>query len=300
MTGTALERLGLAGIVRATQISLDRRNARNGVNGCDFDEARASREVLDKLIEAEIIPRLMLVNREAAEGAAESVSSQTVSHSFTAEEVDHFARKAVTSDPETMVNEINALFREGVSHADVLLKLLAPAARRLGQLWDEDLCDFADVTIGLMKLHRVLQRVNADAPAGMGVGGSSPRILLAPAPGEQHIFGVVMVGEFFARSGWRVRCESKFDHLIPLVSEEHFDVVGYSASCTSNAKALASEIKRVRKASLNPAVFVMAGGPVFNEDVGFARRIGADATAADGVRAVVTAERMIHRLQRAE
>jgi methylmalonyl-CoA mutase cobalamin-binding domain/chain len=302
MGETALQRLGLAGLARATQGTLDWRNWGHGANRSELDSSAPSKEVLDKLIEAEIIPRLMLTTRDAADRARPAATEGGLSRSFAPDEIDAFARRTVTSDAGDLVDEVNRLIADGVSHEDILLKLLAPAARRLGKLWDEDLCDFADVTIGLMKLHRVLGCVNAEAPTGIGAGGASPRVLLAPAPGEQHVFGVVMVGEFFARSGWRVRCESvaESEHLVATVANDHFDVVGLSASSDVNMKALKTAIHNVRNASCNPDIVIMVGGQLFSEDVSLARRVGADATAIDGVRAVVTAERLVHRLARAE
>ena len=298
MAGAALHKFSLAGLARATQSSFDWKSWGQNTHLDDVD-GPPSAEVLDKLIEAEIIPRLMLTTREVApDAAAPEGAGPPV---FDCEMVQAFARRAVTDDPDVLLRDVTALLDGGAAHEDVLLKLLAPAARRLGKMWDEDSCDFADVTIGLMKLHRVLERVNADGPSAMGAGGCSPRVLLAPAPGEQHVFGVVMVGEFFSRSGWRVRCETTpgEEHLIEAVAESRFDVLGLSASAEVNVKQLRNLIKKIRAESKNPDVVVMVGGPVFNEDVGLARRIGADATAADGVRAVVTAERMVHRLARA-
>lgn len=301
MAGTALERMGLAGLARATQTSLDWKNWTPGARRRDVDETRPSAEVLDKLIEAEIIPRLMLTTRESADALWTAESAPAPQPVFDAAQIDAFARKAVNGDPEVLVRDVNALLDAGASHEDVLLRLLAPAARRLGKMWDEDTCDFADVTIGLMKLHRVLERVNADAPCGMGAGGSSPRVLLSPAPGEQHVFGVVMVGEFFARSGWRVQCESLCTtaHLMDQVADQHYDVIGLSVSAEINVKEMRTAIRSIRGASCNPDIVIMVGGQVFNEDAGLAKRIGADATAADGVRAVVTAERLVHKLARA-
>lgn len=300
MAGTASQKFSLAGLARATQASLDWKNWGQSSHRLDVD-GPPSEEVLDKLIEAEIIPRLMLTTRESGRPDTAADREGIIPCSIDSGEIDAFARRAVTCDSDTLVEEVHRLLAGGVTHEDLLLKLLAPAARRLGKMWDDDSCDFADVTIGLMKLHRVLERVNAEGPSGMGAGGNSPRVLLAPAPGEQHVFGIVMVGEFFSRSGWRVRCENApaGDDLVDTVADDHFDVVGISASADANLRQLKLTIKKLRSASKNPDLVVMVGGQVFNEDVGLARRIGADATAADGVRAVVTAERMVHRLARA-
>lgn len=300
MAGTTLERFGLAGLARATQSSLNWRNWRSPARRPSQKADTLSQQAMDKLIEAEIIPRLMLVNRMSAHEAELAAPTDSHARGFDAQEIDRFARKTIAYDHEALSAEVQALLRDGVWLDDILLKLLAPTARRLGQLWEEDLCDFTEVTIGLMKLHRVLETIGVQDSTAMGAGQSAPRVLLAPARGEQHMFGLVMVGELFSRSGWRVRCEvhADQDELEAIVGADHFDVIGFSASVEVDPKTLAADIKRVRAASINPDVAIMVGGQLFNEDLSLTRRVGADATATDGVRAVVTAERLVHRLTR--
>lgn len=300
MAGATLQKFSLAGLARATQESLDWKSWVQGSRGIDTD-GPPSQEVLDKLIEGEIIPRLMLTTRPPEQADETEPGPGASPAAFGPEDIDAFALRAVRQDPAELVDEVHRLMDAGASHEDILLKLLAPAARRLGKMWEEDACDFADVTIGLMKLHRVLEQVNAETPSGLGAGDASPRVLLTPVPGEQHMFGVVMVGEFFSRSGWRVCCDAVLDEsqLLDSVSQDAFDVVGLSASGAVDSRALKALVRKVRSASCNPELVIIVGGQAFNEDVELARRIGADATAADGVRAVVTAERMVHRLARA-
>jgi len=294
MAYTQTRWFNLSGLVRATHITLDWRSwlARSR----RFERSdQPPAEVLHKLIESEIIPRLMLANRDAGEQMSTCVESSR-SRPFSVKDIDRFAHKTISADPEILADEIDARLEAGARHEDILLKLIAPAARRLGQLWTDDEVDFTEVTIGLMKLHRVLQRMHENAASGRRAGSKAPRILLAPALGEQHLLGVLIVGEFFSRSGWNVRCEphKAADHLISCIAEAHFDIVGLSASTHSAAKALAREIRDLRAASVNRDIVVMVGGAPFNKDIRLARRIGADATAIDGLRAVVAAEGLIH------
>jgi len=65
MAGTAPHKFSLAGLARATQASLDWKNWGQSARALDVD-GPPSEEVLDKLIEAEIIPRLMLTARDPA------------------------------------------------------------------------------------------------------------------------------------------------------------------------------------------------------------------------------------------
>lgn len=300
MPETTLERFGLAGLARVTQASLDWRKWPVGSRWGERDRTAPSKDALDKIIEAEIIPRLMLMHRDQSQSSFVT-DLPAPSNRFSDDEIKAFAMRAVECDAETLVERVRAFMADGVSHEDILLNLLAPAARQLGEQWEEDTRDFADVTIGLMKLHRVLDTLSADTPPDLGEGGSAPRILLAPAPGEQHLFGVVMVGEIFARCGWNVRCESAPDIqlLTEAVGATHFDVFGLSASAEIHTKDLRALVRGVKAASLNSEIAVLTGGPAFTSDAGLSKRIGADANASDGVRAVVTAERLIHRLARA-
>ena len=50
--------------------------------------------------------------------------------------------------------------RRGASVETLYLDLLAPTARHLGDLWDADVCDFTEVTVGLGRLQQVLHELS--------------------------------------------------------------------------------------------------------------------------------------------
>ncbi|MGT2486179.1 B12-binding domain-containing protein [Methylobacterium oryzae CBMB20] len=56
---------------------------------------------------------------------------------------------------------VRALLEEGLSLDALLLDLFAPAARRLGQLWEEDEADFLDVAAALGRLQSLTRSVCA-------------------------------------------------------------------------------------------------------------------------------------------
>jgi MerR family transcriptional regulator, light-induced transcriptional regulator len=150
--------------------------------------------------------------------------------------------------------------------------------------------------VGLCRLHQVLRELS---PAFQNEGEHQPhggrRALLVPVPGEQHTFGLVMVAEFFRRAGWDVWSgpPASRGELVRIVRNEWFAVVGFSASCDTRLDALAAGIHAVRRASRNPAVGVLVGGPVFVEHPELATLIGADATAVDGRQATQQAESLL-------
>lgn len=71
------------------------------------------------------------------------------------------------------------------------------------------------------------------------------------------------------------------EQLLEDVRAEWYDVIGFSVSCDSRLDHLKREIRRVRQASKNRKVAILAGGRAFNEHPGLLERIGADASAAN-------------------
>ena len=124
---------------------------------------------------------------------------------------------------------------------------------------------------------------------------NGPRILLVPPPGESHTFGLSMVYEFFRRAGWEVWADPApgLAALSQAIATGWYDMVGLSVGSECHVETVASAILALRKASLNPAVVVMVGGPVVNLIDGFAAQVGADAMAGDARAAVAEAERLV-------
>lgn len=254
----------------------------------------AARELdaLVRTIELEIIPRLVLARRpgEDVAAAVENARRTPAIH-----EVAEFAGLVLHQDIDAATSFVTSLRTRGVSVESLYLQLLAPTARRLGDLWTADLCDFTEVTLGVGCLQRVLHEL---APAFVHEShqhGDDRRTLLIPIPGEQHTFGLVMVCEFFRRAGWVVATDPGMSthDLVALVRREWFAVVGISLSCANRLDDLATTIRAVRRASRNRRVGVIVGGPVFVEHPEFTALVGADATGPDGRQAVLQAQHLL-------
>jgi len=237
--------------------------------------------VLAKAIQHEIIPRLMLAHR-APEECASTVNYATVAVS--PDEVARFAQFILTSSEVQAVETIESMCIRGAPIESIYLDLLAPAARYLGKLWEDDLCDFTDVTIGLGRLQKMLHELSGQFERYQHPVSNGLRILLVPSPGEQHTFGLAMVAEFFQRDGWDVTGGPYEAHEDPvaLVKRQDYDVVGFSLATEKQLQALTDCIRAVRKASLHPGVCIMVGGPLFACDPGLLEQVGADLMVSDG------------------
>jgi methanogenic corrinoid protein MtbC1 len=251
---------------------------------------------LVRAIELEVVPRLVLAQRVAPRSPPCAKLG-----SPGPEDVADFAKLVLSRNDDILSAYVAALRRRGISVEALYLDLLAPAARRLGEMFTEDLCGFAEVTVGLCRLQQMLRELSTAFQHEFPHPEHGRRALLVPVPGEQHSFGLFMVAEFFRRAGWDAWCAppASRQELVGTVRNHWFAVVGLSVSCDSRLDVLASCIHAIRRASRNRAIGVLVGGAVFVEHPELARRIGADATAIDGRQAVLQAQDILALLPRA-
>ena len=78
---------------------------------------------------------------------------------------------------------VETVRQRGASLEGIFLRLLAPAARELGLLWEEDECDFMQVTVGLCRLHHLLRELSPEfrGPAPERLDGAMCRCGLCDA-----------------------------------------------------------------------------------------------------------------------
>ena len=149
--------------------------------------------------------------------------------------------------------------------------------------------------MGLWRLQQIVHELAARMPVPLAARGSDRRAFFTVAPGNQHSFGLVLIEEFFRRAGWQTwsAAAPSQSELIDMVSRQWFELVGFTVTCDDQLEQLPITIAAVRRASRNPALAVMVGGPIFNERPELAQSVGADATAADGKLAVKKAEMLL-------
>lgn len=242
---------------------------------------------LARIVEDEILPRLALAHR------ADPPSPASPTRSPTPERVASLAQALMEGEPHA--EWVRALLEEGLSLDALLLDLFAPAARYLGELWEDDAADFLDVALALGRLQNLTRALCADLE-GVDVTANGRRVLLMPCPGETHLFSLALVASFFREAGWDVVLTNGADEdPASLVRAEQFDLVGISLSCDILLPVMAVSVAKLRAASCNPDLRVIVGGPLFVREPASARVVGADAVAADAQSAVRIAEATLAR-----
>jgi len=252
----------------------------------------ASEDRLLPLVEAEIIPRLMMAHQDQRLQAPNAPAIAT-------RDVVGFARALMENrmpDATDIVADVSA---RGISMDKVYLDLFAPAARYLGELWEADLCTFSEVTLCLWRLQTLLYDLSpafhSNAKNTKPAPESERRIIMATMPGQQHTFGLSMLSEFFRREGWIVLSipSPKPGELQDALSANWFDVLALSVSTDNELPELGKAIRTARKTSRNPRLSIMVGGPLFLREPRLASTVGADGCSSDAEEALTLAVRLV-------
>ena len=252
--------------------------------------AKRRLSILERVVSEHVVPRLLLTDRVAL-----PLEAPAVVHPNLADRVNEFAELVINRDAAASIAYFADLRDQGLPVETLFQDLLAPTARRLGELWDEDINDFMDVTRGVMTLQLIVHEFSSELQREARSVIANRRALLVPVPGEQHTFGVALVGEHFRSERWRVwgGPPRSIDEIVELVGGQWFDMIGLSASRLSDPAGIESQIRAIRQASHNSKLSVLVGGQVFISNPDLASAVGADATAIDGHQAVLQITKMI-------
>jgi methanogenic corrinoid protein MtbC1 len=251
---------------------------------------------LRSVIESQIIPRLLHAHSSVASNAKTYQNTFDPGHA----EIEAFATLCVQPSPASATNLVKQLQGDGVSNEDIFLKLMAPAARCLGVWWEEDRADFSVVTLGLLHMQQLTHELGYDFHEAPKMAGTVRRVMLAAAPGSQHILGLAMVSEFFRKAGWQVVVEiaNTEGEIFQAAANEWFDLIGISVGLVEQIPALTELIGRLKRSSRNPNTPVLLGGPAFIGSEVSAESLGAMGIALDASQGLAIASALVDPLKR--
>jgi hypothetical protein len=229
-----------------------------------------STAILSGLMDREILPTLRGLHREQLQVA------------------DQDSRKLaelLLDDPARFRAEVTRQALRGTPWPVLAAEMLAPVARDLGVMWEEDLCDFLDVTEAMGRLRSVLREAIGPT-AGPRETTPGRRILLAGAPGDPHTYGLCHAGGLLRDAGWTTAFvgETGPDPVAALAAAleaDCYDVLGFSLACDVHSPALRRAIPILRRASRNPGLRVVVGGALVARGGAAPGMWGADACLTD-------------------
>jgi methanogenic corrinoid protein MtbC1 len=198
-------------------------------------------------------------------------------------------------EADALLGHIESILARGIAFDTVMVDLLAPTARLLGEMWEDDRCDFVDVTMGLWRLQEVVHEIALRLPADRIAAAGGRRALFASMPGDQHNFGTVVIDEIFRRDGWLTdrMSDAETADLLNRAAQDWYDMIGLTISCDCHIAELPAIIAALRNVSKNSQLCVMVGGRVFSADPALAVQVGADGTARDARAALKVAVALV-------
>ncbi|MEL6447504.1 MAG: cobalamin B12-binding domain-containing protein [Pseudomonadota bacterium] len=215
---------------------------------------------LSLVIDREIIPRLQMTFPSPTPDVEEVATTARPEY-----DVERFLTVLRSGDVEAAFSFIEDLRDTDHDLIQIYRHLLAPAAQRLGEMWEQDECNFADVTIAVTKMrHMAIATAPLFPLHSFEEGRDAPSILITTVPGEQHTMGLHLAVESFRSEGWNVwsGMPRSTTELIDLVAQQHYDVIGLSISANRNVSVLAEAIVDARRASINDGVKIVIGGGI--------------------------------------
>lgn len=293
MTRSEMIEAGSAALRKVMSNPLKRRGSEDESGGGgepQHPHPAMAEDSINSIIEYEIIPRLLLAHSSDNNARATDRKSE-----IAVSEANRFATLPLELEAAGLLEEVDKFLAEGVSTDAIYIDLLALAARRLGEMWVADECDFVDVTMGLWRLQEVMRDIAARTPRITTALASPRSILVAAMPGDQHTFGAQMVEEVFNKAGWQSELHSQSERreLLDRLAKQSFDAVALTISRDCPSAVISSLIKSMRGISVNPHLSVLVGGNSINNNPALVAEVGADGTGSDARAALEVAEQLV-------
>lgn len=248
--------------------------------------------MIERAVVREVAPRLL----ENVGDDEASIARSTAPPSFPAANQDALIALLLDGDVPAMRNFATVIDASELSLTEACTGIFIPVAETLGTMWCDDRVNFVDVTLALSRLQSMVQAFASRRSLATARPPAERRIILARAPGEDHVFGLVVLGLYFDSAGWEVSGGSDVEAGELLCRElryNDFGVLGLSVGSQANTSELREIVKEARTASRNPRLRIAVGGAAIRADTSLCERVGADFFANDANEAIEKAEAIV-------
>ena len=206
----------------------------------------------------------------------------------TQSEIDLLCAALLSADDTAADQFILAARRDGVDVGAISRGYVAGAARKLGQMWDDDRISFIDVTLACGKLYGIIRGLRHVLAPQIIQGRETRPALFALVPGETHTLGIEIATDHFRRDGWDVDMLMGLDH-DAMVSEadlRHYEAIVLVA----NSDRMLEPLTRLSLALriTQPLAHIIVAGGILDHHPDILHLVGAEAVMADLDTAVAT------------
>ena len=206
----------------------------------------------------------------------------------TQSDIDLLCAALLSAKNDAADNFILAARRDGVQIEVIYLGYVAGAARRLGEMWDNDEISFIDVTLACGKLYRIIRGLRHVIAPGILAERDDWPAMFALVPGETHTLGIEIATDIFRREGWDVDMMVGLDHdmLVEQSDRRNYRAVVLVANSDGLIEPLTRLVLAIRIS--HPLAHLVVAGNILHHHPDILELVGADAMIKDIETAVST------------
>ncbi len=196
----------------------------------------------------------------------------------------------IEGEKDEIPDLITAAIQEGHTAADITENALTAAMNEIGEDFGAGRVFLPQVLLSAETMRNAFQKLKELLPAQES--NEHGTFVIATVKGDVHDLGKNITGALLANSGFRLIDLGKdvdSAEIVRAAMENKADIVGLCALMTTTMVQIDKVIDELRKAGCEAKV--MVGGAALTQE--YADAAGADAYAADGVRAVQLAKEMV-------
>lgn len=196
---------------------------------------------------------------EKASAGGEARPQRRVGDEHLSELAQHYEAAITAGDPKGAEAVAQECLEQGLGVEQIYSDVIAPAMRRIGQLWQHGRISVSTEHLATAVSQGVMARLYSRLL--VGEPGSRELVLLAATPGEQHVLGLRMIADTLEGAGYDVRylgADVPGEALLEACRIHKPAVLGLTATMWLNVPTMIWEIRQV--AMLEHAPAVMIGG----------------------------------------
>lgn len=208
-------------------------------------------------------------------------------------EIEELCAALLSSEEHAGERIILSARREGVDTKELYLGYITGAARRLGEMWEDDSASFIEVTMASGRLYRIIRGLRHALAAGISDGREDCPVFFALVPQETHTLGIEIATDLFRREGWDVDMALDMDHdeLVERSESRNYKAIVLVANSDQMMEPLTRLIVALR--ITQPLAHIVVAGNILNHHPRIADITGVDAVIDQIDTAVVTLRDMI-------
>lgn len=240
--------------------------------------SRTHRRIIRNVLNSYCVPNLIKSHRKNGVDIVQPESNTQWQDRKWLEDVAHFCRPLALGDVDAAQSLIDAKIAQNIPIIQIYKDYFPAAARLLGDMWLADDCSFAEVTIGVELLHRLVSQNAEKLAKAYQDQQNSGSILIASLANETHIFGASLMQTVYSAAKWDA--ETLFSPtnqtLLNAVKNKHYDVVAISLGDRKRLDECKLLLTKLRAVSLNSRIIIAVGGHVFDQNTHASVEVGAD------------------------